>query len=114
SASATTAATPSAPSTRHPATAMGERSRAPVSRPKRRRTPISSRKRRERWAATSERRATMRRQILLAAAVACAFATPGTARAGEAGHFNPGVANIRDFYIPDPGFYGVLYDYWYT
>jgi hypothetical protein len=57
---------------------------------------------------------TTRRRILRAAALACAFATPGTARAGETGHFNPGVANIRDFYIPDPGFYGVLYDYWYT
>jgi hypothetical protein len=26
------------------------------------------------------------------------------------GHYNPGVANIRDDLVPDPGFYGVLYD----
>lgn len=35
------------------------------------------------------------------------------ALAGEIGHFNPGVANIRDFAMPAPGYYGVLYNYWY-
>jgi hypothetical protein len=34
--------------------------------------------------------------------------------AGETGHFAPGVPNIRDFAVPEPGFYGVLYNYLYT
>ena len=34
-------------------------------------------------------------------------------RAGEVGHFAPGVPNIRDFVVPAPGFYGVLYTYNY-
>ena len=37
-----------------------------------------------------------------------------TARAGEIGHFSAGVPNIRDFAMPEPGFYGVLYNYGYT
>ena len=36
------------------------------------------------------------------------------AQAGEIGHFAPGVLNIRDFVVPEPGFYGVLYNYGYT
>jgi len=35
-------------------------------------------------------------------------------QAGEIGHFAPGVLNIRDFAMPEPGFYGVLYNYGYT
>src|SRR5262249_5278322 len=34
--------------------------------------------------------------------------------AGEIGHFNPGVVNIRDHVMPDPGLYAALYDYVYT
>lgn len=30
------------------------------------------------------------------------------------GHYVPGVFNIRDFVVPDPGFYGALYNYFYT
>jgi hypothetical protein len=37
-----------------------------------------------------------------------------TAFAAEIGHFNPGVANIRDYALPSPGFYGVLYNYGYS
>jgi hypothetical protein len=32
----------------------------------------------------------------------------------EVGHFTPGVLNIRDFTLPDPGFYGVVYNYFYS
>ncbi len=35
------------------------------------------------------------------------------AQAGETGHFSAGVANIRDFVVPDPGIYGILYNYMY-
>jgi hypothetical protein len=38
----------------------------------------------------------------------------GKASAGEIGHFAPGIANIRDFVMPEPGIYGVLYNYFYT
>jgi len=34
--------------------------------------------------------------------------------AGELGHFAPGVFNIRDFAMPPPGFYGAVYNYFYT
>ena len=42
--------------------------------------------------------------------------TLGTAaaHAAEIGHFAPGVPNIRDFAMPEQGFYGVLYNYYYT
>jgi hypothetical protein len=36
-----------------------------------------------------------------------------TAVAGEIGHFVPGVANIRDYAVPEPGFYGAVYNYSY-
>ena len=32
----------------------------------------------------------------------------------EVGHFAPGVLNIRDFAMPDSGFYGVVYNYFYS
>lgn len=38
----------------------------------------------------------------------------GAAQTAEIGHFAPGVLNIRDFAMPEPGFYGVLYTYAYT
>jgi hypothetical protein len=36
-----------------------------------------------------------------------------TVEAGEIGHFAPGVPSIRDLAVPEPGFYGVLYNYLY-
>ena len=36
------------------------------------------------------------------------------AHASEIGHDAPGVVNIRDFAVPEPGLYGVLYTYAYT
>jgi hypothetical protein len=47
------------------------------------------------------------------AAGTLALITSGTL-AGEIGHFAPGVPNIRDFVLPEPGFYGVIYNYGYT
>src|SRR5262245_16928250 len=35
-------------------------------------------------------------------------------RAGEIGHFNGGVMNIRDYVMPDPGVYVAIYNYFYT
>lgn len=52
--------------------------------------------------------------ILAAALVGLLTATATVALAGEIGHYAPGVANIRDFTVPDPGFYGVVYNYWYS
>lgn len=58
---------------------------------------------------------TTRRQNLIVGTLlgALVFGT-GIAPAGEVGHFVPGILNIRDFVVPDPGFYGVLYNYWYS
>ena len=36
------------------------------------------------------------------------------ATAGEIGHFNGGVMNIRDYVMPDPGVYTAIYNYFYT
>jgi hypothetical protein len=47
-------------------------------------------------------------------AVVVPILSVGSAAAGEVGHFVPGVPNIRDFAMPGPGFYGVVYDYWYA
>jgi hypothetical protein len=35
-------------------------------------------------------------------------------RAGEIGHFAPGVANMRDYIMPEPGFYAAIYNYYYA
>lgn len=37
-----------------------------------------------------------------------------TTHGAEIGHYAPGLPNIRDFVVPQPGFYGVLYNYFYT
>jgi len=33
---------------------------------------------------------------------------------GEIGHFGGGFLNIRDFFVPEPGIYGAIYNYYYT
>jgi hypothetical protein len=64
---------------------------------------------------TATPRTSMKAAFLLLLAVAAGPASlPGRVRAGEVGHFTPGLLNIRDFVVPDPGFYGVLYNYWYS
>jgi hypothetical protein len=59
---------------------------------------------------------TSRTQNLLAAALISALALATTAaHAGEIGHYAGGFMNIRDFFLPpEPGFYGAVYNYWYT
>lgn len=47
-------------------------------------------------------------------ALAALILGAGTAQTAEIGHFAPGVLNIRDFAVPGPGFYGVLYNYYYS
>jgi hypothetical protein len=37
----------------------------------------------------------------------------GLARAGDAGHYVGGMMDIRDYFVPDPGFYAALYNYFY-
>src|SRR5262245_35412113 len=50
----------------------------------------------------------------LRAMVAAATLWSCAAFAADIGHFNGGVMNIRDYLVPEPGFYGVLYNYYYT
>src|SRR5262245_15689149 len=35
-------------------------------------------------------------------------------QAAEIGHYNAGLLNIRDFIVPDPGYYFASYNYYYT
>jgi len=39
--------------------------------------------------------------------------TANAANAAEIGHYAGGLMNIRDFFVPEPGIYGVLYNYYY-
>jgi len=50
--------------------------------------------------------------LLSALMILCGLAIIATeSRAG--GHFVPGVYSIRDYVVPDPGFYSALYNYYY-
>jgi hypothetical protein len=51
----------------------------------------------------------MKSVVLLAFMIAVAFG----AHASETGHYSPGLPSIRDFFVPAPGFYGILYNYMY-
>lgn len=51
----------------------------------------------------------MKSIALMALLIAVAFG----AHASETGHYSPGLPNIRDFFVPPPGFYGVIYNYVY-
>jgi hypothetical protein len=53
----------------------------------------------------------MKKLMLFLAAVSSAATI---AQAGEIGHFNGGIMDIRDYFLPaDPGIYGVVYNYYY-
>lgn len=53
--------------------------------------------------------------IAASCSVALALAIAPVVRAGEISHYNGGVLNIRDFFVPpEPGFYGAIYNYYYT
>lgn len=42
------------------------------------------------------------------------FGMLNSAHAASASHYTPGVLNIRDFFVPAPGLYGIVYNYFYT
>jgi hypothetical protein len=48
------------------------------------------------------------------AGTAALFCLGSPVRAGDAGHYVGGMMDIRDYFVPDPGFYGALYNYFYT
>jgi hypothetical protein len=56
----------------------------------------------------------VKRGIAAAIVILGSFAAPALARAAEISHFNGGIANMRDYFIPEPGFYGLIYNYYYT
>ena len=45
---------------------------------------------------------------------AAIWAVALNAHAAELGHYNGGLLNIRDYFVPAPGLYGGLYNYFYT
>src|SRR6476620_7878180 len=53
----------------------------------------------------------MKKNLILATAILteAAFA----AQAGDVGHYNGGFLSIRDYFVPDPGVYGAVYNYYY-
>ena len=46
--------------------------------------------------------------------VAALLGACGSAPAGDSGHFAGGMMDTRDYFVPDPGFYGAVYNYFYT
>jgi hypothetical protein len=50
-------------------------------------------------------------QLTIAAVL---LAAGGPARAADAGHYVGGMMDIRDYFVPDPGFYAALYNYFYS
>ncbi len=55
----------------------------------------------------------MKRLLLSILMIACGL-TIVTNESHADGHFMPGVFGIRDYVVPDPGFYGTLYNFYYT
>jgi hypothetical protein len=55
----------------------------------------------------------MKRRINVILIAAAGLAAAFTANAGEIGHFNGGLMNIRDYIMPDPGLYTAIYNYFY-
>jgi hypothetical protein len=54
------------------------------------------------------------RYSLLLAVVLALPGAGGIALAGDSGHYVGGMMDTRDYFVPDPGFYGALYNYFYT
>jgi len=59
-------------------------------------------------------RATCRHNRLATMLVGALALVPTFAEAGEIGHYAGGFVNIRDYLVPDPGFYAGVYNYFYT
>jgi len=55
----------------------------------------------------------MRRSLRIALAGVVILGSGLDARAAEIGHFNGGVMNIRDYVVPEPGWYAAVYNYFY-
>ncbi len=55
----------------------------------------------------------MKQRINLTLLTVATLATAVGTQAGELGHYLPGVLNIRDFFVPEPGFYYAQYHYLY-
>ncbi len=55
----------------------------------------------------------MKKHIFVFAAVSCVTFT--VAQAADIGHYDGGILNIRDYFMPEqPGIYGAVYNYYYT
>jgi hypothetical protein len=56
----------------------------------------------------------MRRFVAVLALILGGSAAPLAVRAGEIGHYNGALLNVRDYAMPDPGLYGAVYNLTYT
>lgn len=54
------------------------------------------------------------KQLSKGTIVAALLAAGGLAHAGDAGHYAGGMMNTRDYFVPEPGLYGGLYNYFYS
>jgi hypothetical protein len=53
-------------------------------------------------------------KYILRAALVLVLAPATSSLAGDAGHYAGGMMDTRDYFMPDPGLYGALYNYFYT
>jgi len=51
---------------------------------------------------------------LLLTSISGALALATSAHAGDVGHYSGGLLNIRDYFVPEPGVYASVYNYFYT
>src|SRR5215469_18110876 len=67
------------------------------------------------WVLTGTRQNTSRnnRRVLLILSFSL-LGIINSASAASASHYTPGVMNIRDFFVPEPGWYALVYNYFYT
>jgi hypothetical protein len=56
----------------------------------------------------------IKRTLFSAALAGLLVLTTSGSQAAEIGHFAPGIPNIRDYAVPEPGFYFSDYNYWYN
>ena len=56
----------------------------------------------------------MKQRIHVTLLIVATLTAAGGAQAGELGHYAPGLLNIRDFFMPEPGFYYAQYHYLYS
>ena len=60
------------------------------------------------------RKSIAKKRCSVGSSLAALLLAPAAGLAAEIGHYAPGMLNIRDFIVPEPGFYTAFYNYYYS